>query len=190
MAAALPKIRTARLLLMMGCAATCISGHAQTASQTSPALPSPPPAAASTPAPPSASPAKTSNRSREVDPLAGRPLPDINSLMVQVEAQEKASRKTIKQYIYRSINTEQDLDSHGAVKKTTTVEREFFCVNVACFNKLISRDGKPLSGDELKKQNERIDQRIAEAKARNEKIAAGQPPAKKQDSDEITFARF
>jgi len=117
-------------------------------------------------------------------------LPEINSLMVQVEAQEKASRKTIKQYIYRSINTEQDLDSHGAVKKTTTVEREFFCVNVACFNKLLSRDGKPLSGDELKKQNERIDQRIAEAKQRNEKIAAGEPPSKKQGSDEITFARF
>jgi len=117
-------------------------------------------------------------------------LPEINSLMVQVEAQEKASRKTIKQYIYRMIDTEQDFDSHGAVKKTTTVEREFFCVNVACFNKLLARDGKPLSGDELKKEDERIDQRIAEAKERNQKIAAGEPPPKKKDSDEITFARF
>jgi hypothetical protein len=126
----------------------------------------------------------------ETGSASERPLPEINSLMVQVEAQEKASRKTIKQYIYRMIDTEQDFDSHGAVKKTTTVEREFFCVNVACFNKLLARDGKPLSGDELKKEDERIDQRIAEAKERNQKIAAGEPPPKKKDSDEITFARF
>lgn len=151
-------------------------------------------AQAQTPAPDQTAPASRSLPAAKPQPATGsaseRPLPEINSLMVQVEAQEKASRKTIKQYIYRTISTEQDLDSHGAVKKTTAVEREFFCVNVACFNKLLSRDGKPLSGDELKKQNERIDQRIAEAKERNEKIAAGEPPAKKQDSNEITFARF
>jgi len=149
---------------------------------------------AQTPAASQPTPASTSLSVAKQPPSTGsaaeRPLPDINSLMVQVEAQEKASRKTVKEYIYRTIGTEQDLDSHGAVKKTTTVERQFFCVNVACFNKLLSRDGKPLSGDELKKQNERIDQRIAEAKQRNEKIAAGEPPQKKQGSDEITFARF
>jgi len=151
-------------------------------------------AQAQTPASDQTAPTSQSLHAARPQPAIGsaseRPLPEINSLMVQVEAQEKASRKTIKQYIYRTISTEQDLDSHGAVKKTTTVERQFFCVNVACFNKLLSRDGKPLSTDELKKQNERIDQRIAEARERSEKIAAGEPPPKKQDSDEITFARF
>ena len=151
-------------------------------------------AQAQTPAADRTTPASPSLPAAKPYPATGsaseRPLPEINSLMVQVEAQEKASRKTIKKYIYRTIGTEQDLDSHGAVKKTTTVEREFFCVNVACFNKLLSRDGKPLSGDELKKQNERIDQRIAEAKQRNEKIAAGEPPQKKKNSEVITFARF
>jgi hypothetical protein len=153
------------------------NAHAQTESPASPASQAAPPP------------------SREVEasadkPSAGKPLPDINSLMVQVEAQQKTSLKTIKQYIYRSANTEQDLDSHGSVKKTTTEERENFWVNGVYISRLLARDGKPVSGDELKKQNERIDQRIADAKQRSQKIAAGQPPPKKQDSGEVTFARF
>jgi len=123
-------------------------------------------------------------------PAADKPLPDINSLMVQVEAQEKASRRTIRQYIYRSLDTAQMLNSHGAVKKTSTEERENFWINGVYINRLLARDGKPISGDELKKQNERIDKRIADARGHDEKNAADEPPQKKRDSDEVTFARF
>jgi len=125
--------------------------------------------------------------SREVPvPSADRPLPDINSLMVQVEAQQKASRSAIRQYIYRSLETQQKLDSHGAVKKTSTEESESFWINGVFISRLLARDGKPVSGDELKKQNERIDKRIAEARGK----ADSDPPQKKHDSDEVTFARF
>ena len=99
-----------------------------------------------------------------------RPLPDINVLFKQVDAQQKSARKAIREYIYRSEYTEQDLDSHGAVKKTSTEEREFFWVNGVFISRLLARDGKPISGDELKKQNERIDQRIAEAKQRADTV--------------------
>ena len=118
-----------------------------------------------------------------------RPLPDMNSLMGQVEAQQKASLKTVKEYIFRSLQTQQSLDSHGAVKKTTTEEREHFWINGVPISRLLARDGKPLTGDELKKQNERIDKRIAEARERDQK-AASQSSQKKQGSDEVTFARF
>jgi hypothetical protein len=125
----------------------------------------------------------------ESSPASDRPLPDINSLMEQVEAQQKRSLRTVKQYIFRSVHTEQDLDSHGAVKKTSTEERENFWVNGVFISKLLSRDGKPLSADELKKQSERIDKRIAEVQEREAKAAA-EPPQKKRDTDEVTFARF
>jgi hypothetical protein len=121
--------------------------------------------------------------------VADRPLPDINSLMGQVEAQQKASLKTAKQYIFRSLHTEQDLDSHGTVKKTSTEERENFWVNGVFISKLLSRDGKPLSADELNKQSERIDKRIAEVREREAKAAA-ESPQKKRDTEEVTFARF
>ena len=116
-----------------------------------------------------------------------RPLPDINALFKQVDAQQKAARKAIREYIYRSVYSEQDLDSHGAVKKTSTEEREFFWVNGVYISRLLARDGKPISGDELKKQNERIDQRIAEAKQRDAEKAAGETPKKKGSSYSLTY---
>ena len=68
--------------------------------------------------------------------------------MTQVEAQEKASEKAIHKYIYHVTSTEQDLDSHGNVKKTNTAEREDFWVNDTYISKVLSRDGKPVSGGE------------------------------------------
>jgi hypothetical protein len=117
-------------------------------------------------------------------------LPDINSLMLQVEAQEKASEATIRHYIYHVTHVEQDLDSHGAVKKTTTEERERFWVNGVFVNRLLSRDGKAIPDDERKKQNAEIDKRIAAAKELAAARAAGTAPPVKNDADEVTFARF
>lgn len=121
---------------------------------------------------------------------AQRPLPDLNTLIQQAEAQQRASWKTQRQYTYHLVNSEQDLDSHGTVKKTTTVEADIICVTVACFSKVVARDGKPISADELKKENDRIDARIAEIKQRNTQIAAGQTPAKKNNSENLSFAYF
>ena len=121
---------------------------------------------------------------------AQRPLPDLNTLIQQAEAQQRASWKTLRQYTYHSVDSEKDLDSHGAVKKTTIVETEIVCVMVACFDKVLARDGKPLSDDELKKENDNIDARIAEIKQRNAQAAAGQPPPKKKNSENLSFAYF
>jgi len=119
-----------------------------------------------------------------------RPLPDINRLMKEVEAQEKTSEKTIRQYIYHVTQVQQDFDSHGSVKKSTTEERESFWVDGTFISRLLSRDGKAIAGDELKKQNEAIDKRIAAAKERAQEKAAGTAPPKKGGGDEVTFARF
>jgi hypothetical protein len=119
-----------------------------------------------------------------------RALPEINSLMQQVEDHQKAELKTIRDYIYHSSTTDQDLDSHGTIKKTSTQERENFWVNGTYISKLLTHDGKPLSADELKKQSDRIDERIAAAKERDALTTGGQAPAKRKDDDEITFARF
>jgi len=138
-----------------------------------------------TPASTAAKPATTSQPPAPPTPQSAtgstseRPLPDIDTLFKQAEAHRDASQKAAKDYIYRSVFTEQDTDSHGTVKKTSTEEREVFWINGVLINRLLARDGKPISGDELKKQNERIDQRIAEAKQRDAEKAAGEPPKKK-----------
>jgi hypothetical protein len=134
-------------------------------------------ALAQTPSPGQPTPSSTSQR----------PLPDINSLMEQAEAQEKASRETVKEYIFRVIDTVQELDSHGTVKKTSTGELEEFWINGVYFRRLLARDGKPISGNELKKQNELIDKRIADAEQRKQTKAAGAPPPNNQNSEEMIF---
>src|ERR1700760_998966 len=51
-----------------------------------------------------------------------RPLPDIPMLMRAVEANQKAAESIEKNYIYRSAQTQQELDAHGRVKKTESRE--------------------------------------------------------------------
>jgi hypothetical protein len=104
------------------------------------------------------------------------PLPEIKDLIEQAKAQQRASWKTLRQYTYRSSNSEQDLDSHGTVKKTTTKELEILCVDVECYQKLLAVDGKPISEDRMKRQNDYRDSEIAWVRARTQKIAAGQTP--------------
>jgi hypothetical protein len=147
------------------------------------------PAPASTPAKPA--PASQPPNSSMPQPATGstseRPLPDINTLLKQAETHRDAAQKAVKDYIYRTLDTEQDTDSHGAVKKTSSEEREIFWINGVYISRLLARDGKPISGDELKKQNERIDQRIAEAKQRDAEKAAGQQPKKKGSTYSLTY---
>jgi len=142
--------------------------------------------ASARPAPTSQSPAVAAPQP-ENGSASQRPLPDINTLLKQAETHRDAAQKAVKDYIYRTLDTEQDTDSHGAVKKTSSDEREIFWINGVYISRLLARDGKPISGDELKKQNERIDQRIAEAKQRDAEKAAGQQPKKKGNTYSLTY---
>ena len=49
-----------------------------------------------------------------------RPLPDIPALMHAVEMNQRAAEAIEKDYLYRSLVTEQETDAHGGIKKTET----------------------------------------------------------------------
>ena len=120
--------------------------------------------------------------------ISQQPLPGVDELIRQVKAQQGVSSKTIRRYTYRTVDSEQDLDSHGTVKKTTTKELETICVDIRCYQKLLAEDGKPLSDDRVKRQNDEIDRENAWFKDRNDRHAAGQPPPpplKIKESDEV-----
>ena len=67
--------------------------------------------------------------------------------------------------------TEEKRTAKAAVKKTTTVDSESLTVQGIRVNKVVAKDGKPLSADEAKKENERIDKDVAKAKERRAKSA-------------------
>ncbi len=56
--------------------------------------------------------------------------------------------------------------------------------------KLVSKDGKPVSADEAKKENERIDKEVAKAKERRAKNDAKGEQTDPRGNDEVTVSRF
>src|ERR1700712_1082551 len=57
-----------------------------------------------------------------------RPLPDIPALMHSVEVNQRASEAIEKDYMYRSVQTHEETDGHGGVKKAETMEYDVFWV--------------------------------------------------------------
>jgi hypothetical protein len=98
-----------------------------------------------------------------------RPLPDIAALMHDVETNQRAAEAIEKDYLYRSLVTEQQLDSHGGLKKTETREFEVFWENGVPVGRLVKKDGRELSAEDQRKESERIDKDSEKAKERREK---------------------
>jgi hypothetical protein len=98
-----------------------------------------------------------------------RPLPDIPELMHAVELNQKGSEAVEKDYLFRSVVTEQTLDGHGEVKKTNTEEYDDLWIEGVEVRRLVKKDGKELSAEEQKKESERVDKEVAKAKERRAK---------------------
>jgi hypothetical protein len=100
---------------------------------------------------------------------AERPLPDIPALMHSVEVNQRASEAIEKDYMYRSVQTHEETDGHGGVKKAETMEYDVFWVNGVRVHRLTKKNGKELSAEEQKKESEQIDKQVAKAKERRAK---------------------
>lgn len=133
------------------------------------------------PGPAQASPAQASPAQPD-----SRPLPDISLLMQQVEANQKTSEATIRNYLYTSTITSEELNGHGDAKKTETTEREVFYIDATRLERTTRRNGKDLTPEEQRKEAERIDKAIARAKQRQ----AGNEAATSGHRQTVTFARF
>jgi hypothetical protein len=101
----------------------------------------------------------------------GGPLPDIRALMLEVQAHQKELEKVRENYTYSSIQTTQDIDANGQVKKTETAEGEDFFVNGHVIERTVKKDGKPLDDHEQQEETERVTKLVEKA----EKTPPDQP---------------
>lgn len=122
-------------------------------------------------------------RAQTLDATSPAPLPDVPTLMRQVEAHQRASEALVKDYLYHSFATEQSEDSHGGVKKTETEESDIFYVSGIRIRRITKKNGKELSPDEQKKESERIDKEIVKAKEHQGKQS-------EEERDVVTVSRF
>jgi len=119
-----------------------------------------------------------------------KPLPDIPTLMHEVEFRQKASETIQKDYLYHEVATAQENDGHGGVKKPETKEFDIFWLNGVEVQKLVKKDGKELTVDEQKKESDRIDKEVAKAKERRSKADVKGQETDSHGHEEVTVSRF
>jgi hypothetical protein len=101
-----------------------------------------------------------------------KPLPDIRQLVLDVERNEKIAEAKAQQYTYHVHLVQQEMDGKGNIKKTTVTDSESITIQGVRVDRVVARDGKPLTPDETKKENDRIDKEVAKDKERREKREA------------------
>ncbi|GAC1414963.1 MAG: hypothetical protein NVSMB62_01700 [Acidobacteriaceae bacterium] len=119
-----------------------------------------------------------------------RPFPDIAALMHQVEQNQRRSESLEKTYLYRSVVTQQEFDPHGQVKKITTIESDHFWLNGVPVSRVVRRNGKDLTAEEVAKENERIEKETRRDRERRDKKEAAGKETDPQGHEEITVSRF
>ena len=121
---------------------------------------------------------------------ADRPLPDVGILMHAVEAHQRQNEIALKDYIYRSVETEEQSNGHGGVKRREVRVYDVFWLQGVPVRKLVSKDGKPQSAQDLKKEDERIDKEVAKAMERREKNDAKGKQTDPRGEEEVTVSRI
>jgi len=110
------------------------------------------------------------------------PIPDAATLMKQVQEQQRKLDQTRENYTYREIVIIHELDKNGNVKKTENEEDEIFFVNSHEIDRKVKKDGKELSPEEQKKEQERVLKEVDKA----EKT----PPGKSLDKREVSISQL
>jgi outer membrane lipoprotein-sorting protein len=115
--------------------------------------------------------APQSQRQATDQPRANPPLPDIHQLIQEVQEHQKQLDKIRESYTFTSMQTRQDIDANGQVKKTETEESEIVFVNGHVIARTVKKNGQPLSDRDQQKETERVTKLVEKA----QKTPPGQP---------------
>jgi hypothetical protein len=145
-----------RLSLAMVALASCVL-----AQEAEPAAAPVSPKAASTapvPAPISLAPDASGNVSAE----------QVRTFLLQAEEKDLENEKRLRDYTYLERQVEHKLDGHGNVAKTEVRTSEILEIYGEQVEKLIAKDDKPLSAEEAKKEDDKLQKVIDRRKHESE----------------------
>ena len=112
-------------------------------------------------------------------------LPDLKALFKEIDDNQKAIDKIKENYAGSQSEEETEFEGDGRVKKRESNEYTFFYLNGEEVTTRVKKDGKLLSAEEQKKENEKTQKRIAELQKRETKKEAKAEKAKEEGkSDE------
>ncbi|MFT4114491.1 hypothetical protein [Silvibacterium sp.] len=110
------------------------------------------------------------------------PLPNVATLMDQVETRQRQMDQLREDYTYHETTVTKTLNKNGSVKKTETEENEVFYVRAHRIDRLVRKDGKDLSGGEAKKEQDRVMKDVEKAQ--------NTPPGQPINGDNISVTRL
>jgi hypothetical protein len=99
-------------------------------------------------------------------------LPDTTALLADMERHQKRLEDMQREYTYHVHTDQQELNKDGSTKKTETEDAESLTIDGVRVNRVVARNGKPLTPEEQGKESERIDKDVARAKERRAKLQA------------------
>ena len=95
--------------------------------------------------------------------LAGaQPIPDLGSLLQQVQANQKKLEELRENYTYHHIETTDDLDSRGKVESSASEESDVFFLNGRRIARVVKKNGKELTESERKNEDRRVTKQVEE----------------------------
>src|ERR1700722_7767868 len=112
---------------------------------------------------------------------AAAPIPDVPTLLRSVEANQEALDRAREEYTFRQQQQLTFYDKHGKVRRTEQRVSNVFFVHGEPIETLTSKDGKPLSADDLKKEQDR---------ATKEAVKYAAKPYGQRDKDEVSVSRL
>jgi hypothetical protein len=98
------------------------------------------------------------------------PLPEIHQFLREVQEHQRQLDQIRESYTFSSLQTTQDIDENGQVKKTETEEHEDFFVNGHMIERLVKKNGQALNDHDQQKETERVTKLVEKA----EKTPRGQ----------------
>lgn len=106
-----------------------------------------------------------------------KPIPNQEALRQRAIATAEHTMEQRDRYECRERQVQNDLDGKGRVKKSNVTEQEFFYLHGHMIMREVSRDGKPLSDADKKKQDDRVRKEIEDAEKayKKEKRGEGNP---------------
>ncbi len=122
--------------------------------------------------------------------LATQPLPPTDQLLLDAERNQKASEAANKDYTYHVHLEQQELDHNGNLKKTTTTDSESLTIDGIRVDRVVARDGKPLTPEQAQKESNRIDKQVAKAKERRAKLADEGRNSNSRGDEILTVSRI
>ncbi|HUO36166.1 MAG TPA: hypothetical protein VMU43_14350 [Candidatus Acidoferrum sp.] len=123
--------------------------------------------------------------------LAGRPLPDIPTLLRDVVKNQDIIENIQKQYTCRVEETEEKTDSKGQVTSTTVSNYDVFYIAGEEVRHLVAKNGQPLTGEEKQKEDDRFDKEFDKLRKKQEELAADpKKQQREQEEDEAQISDF